>query len=101
MALTTPAQKPRGLSKNIFLSAPRFGAKGLRGITMDSADYNRTFTRFALENPCTTRICIVSHCAYMAHCCHGGMDRINNRRRFETRSEEHTSELQSLRHLVC
>ena len=29
---TTPAQNPRGLSRNIFLSVPVLGAKGFRGI---------------------------------------------------------------------
>src|SRR5690349_17574998 len=35
MALTTPAQKPRGLSRNIFLSGPWLAEKGLRGIGED------------------------------------------------------------------
>src|SRR5579864_6222452 len=42
MALTTPAQKPRGLSRKIFLSAPWLGAKGFRGIA-NGYNYSRQF----------------------------------------------------------
>src|ERR1039458_4365067 len=40
IARTTPAQKPRGLSRKIFLSIPLLGAKGLRGIECNWLYYN-------------------------------------------------------------
>src|SRR5215467_8801957 len=41
MALTTPAQKPLGLSRKIFFSEPLLRAKRFRGIEIVGYDYSR------------------------------------------------------------
>src|ERR1035437_6863063 len=53
IARTTPAQKPRGLSRKIFLSIPLLGTKGLRGIECGWLYYNAP-ARGAVADGCAT-----------------------------------------------
>ena len=54
MARTTPAQKPRGLSRNSFFSAPSSGAIGFRGIRELERETTQLYQGIAGGDTCET-----------------------------------------------